>query len=198
MIALVSVWLHLTSWKCYTSTLTPSLSELLNCCWKRELTWSTKAPVARQGRTASVHRNVAHATSISFTDGVWYQTVCVSFSSSLMEACYHGQLECAQLVVGGGASWLTRDHSGLSCQLPHSLQYASSTVCCAWMQKTMLYTIYTTVIHVKEVVVFRLLWFLRLLLVCTFCLVWHYQYTSSSTQGSQPCTGLKETHCRVM
>ena len=29
-----------------------------------------------------------------------------------MEGCYHGQLECVRLLVGRGASWHTRDHSG--------------------------------------------------------------------------------------
>ena len=38
---------------------------------------------------------------------------------SLMEACYHGQLECAQLLIEHGSSCLFRDYSGFS-----SLHYA--------------------------------------------------------------------------
>ena len=37
--------------------------------------------------------------------------ICCSWFS-LMEACYHGQLECVKVVVARGASWKTRDHSG--------------------------------------------------------------------------------------
>lgn len=36
-----------------------------------------------------------------------------------MEACFHGQLECAQLLIEYGSSCLTRDYSGFS-----SLHYA--------------------------------------------------------------------------
>lgn len=38
---------------------------------------------------------------------------------SLMEACFHGHVECAQLLVDHGSSFLTRDYSGFS-----SLHYA--------------------------------------------------------------------------
>ena len=31
---------------------------------------------------------------------------------SLMEACYHGNMDCAKALVVGGASWLTTDNSG--------------------------------------------------------------------------------------
>ena len=36
-----------------------------------------------------------------------------------MEACFHGQLECAELLIERGSSCLNRDFSGFS-----SLQYA--------------------------------------------------------------------------
>lgn len=39
--------------------------------------------------------------------------------SSLMEACFHGQLECAQMLIEHGSSCLTKDFSGFS-----SLHYA--------------------------------------------------------------------------
>ena len=37
---------------------------------------------------------------------------CVLPFISLMEASYHGHLECVKLLVLRGASWLTRDHAG--------------------------------------------------------------------------------------
>lgn len=45
-------------------------------------------------------------------------TCCVSLCS-LMEACFHGHVECAELLVKHGSSCLTRDYSGFS-----SLHYA--------------------------------------------------------------------------
>ena len=38
---------------------------------------------------------------------------------SLMEACFHGHVQCAELLVQHGSSCLTRDYSGFS-----SLHYA--------------------------------------------------------------------------
>lgn len=40
-------------------------------------------------------------------------------SCSLMEACFHGHVDCAKLLVEHGSSCLTRDFSGFS-----SLHYA--------------------------------------------------------------------------
>ena len=39
--------------------------------------------------------------------------LCFNLFCSLMEACYHGQLDCAKLLIAGGASWSTRDSAGM-------------------------------------------------------------------------------------
>lgn len=44
---------------------------------------------------------------------------CSTVTCSLMEACFHGRVECAKLLVAHGSSCLARDYSGFS-----SLHYA--------------------------------------------------------------------------